>query len=538
MKRVINICVLALAVLFLVIASLKIKYPGINYDELLFVNAVRNFAPDNIYVKLRLAGIPFMLTAYIGALKSYLYFPIFSIFGYSVETIRIPMIFLMSIGIWIFYRSVLHLSNNQYAAFFCAFFLAIDPSVIILTRADQGPIVIELFFKILTLLLLGKFLNSGRIQFIWSIAFVLFLGTFNKLNFIWSVNALLFGSIIYWKEAWQYFKNYSIRQRANFLVALVFTYLPSFSFFIWAKQTFDLSVKNPGITFWLYGFPAHERLWYLIRGMLDFSLPLTFGLSIPNGTFARYGISIFIVSVIVALVLIVNNRKNINKIEKLWLFAMFSFFAISAQLYYTWRAISVWHAINIYPFVIIITVASLFIIHDRLHKLQNIAKILSLFLLLYFVGIRLFIYRRYYINLEKPVSSVHWSNRIYDLIDFVDSTDKNIYLIEWGALTQLRSFAKTPEKIWEPLELRQQAECLEFPVNDYKPELFYQKYLKNSSNNLFISLGDVNKFQSLRQSEFLALVKSKNLKLKTEKVFRDGENISYTVYSIQSDPRD
>ena len=251
MKRVINICVLALAVLFLVIASLKIKYPGINYDELLFVNAVRNFAPDNIYVKLRLAGIPFMLTAYIGALKSYLYFPIFSIFGYSVETIRIPMIFLMSIGIWIFYRSVLHLSNNQYAAFFCAFFLAIDPSVIILTRADQGPIVIELFFKILTLLLLGKFLNSGRIQFIWSIAFVLFLGTFNKLNFIWSVNALLFGSIIYWKEAWQYFKNYSIRQRANFLVALVFTYLPSFSFFIWAKQTFDLSVKNPGITFWL-----------------------------------------------------------------------------------------------------------------------------------------------------------------------------------------------------------------------------------------------------------------------------------------------
>jgi len=538
MKYVLNVAILGLSILFVVVASLKIKYPGINYDELLFVNAVRGFASDDIYIKLRLGGIPFMLTAYIGALKSYLYFPIFSIFGYSVETIRIPMILLMGIGIFIFHKAILKLSNNQFIAFFCAFFLAIDPSIIILTRADQGPIVIELFLKILSIFLLGKFIDSGKIGFIWGIAIVFFLGTFNKLNFIWSVNAILFGTIIYWKDFWQYFKNYSVQQRIHFLTALILTYLPSLSFFLWAKEHFGLSVKNPGVTFWLYGFPAHERLWYLIKGMLDFSLPLSFGLSIPNGSFAQYGTPIFVIITSTTAFLILINRKNINKIEKLWLFAMLSFIAISVQLYYTWRAISVWHAINIYPFIIILSVVSLLIIHDRLLILQLMSKILVTFLLLYFINIRLFIYRRYFINLEKPVSSVHWSNKIYDLTTFVDNTNKNVYLIEWGTLTQLRSFAKKPKKIFEPLELRQRAECMEFPIDDYKPKLFYEKYLKNPTNNLFISLGDVYKYQSLRQTEFLKLIKSKNLKLKTEKVFNEGENISYTVYSIQPNLND
>ena len=534
MNRNLSILVLLAIIIYVSISAINIKFPGINSDELLFVNAVRKFANDDIFVKMRIANVPFMLTTYIGALKSYLYFPIFAVFGYSVESIRFPMIILMAFGIWLFYKATFKLTQNNYVAVFSAILLAFDPSILVLVRTDQGPVAIELFLKITAILLFSNYLNTGRISNIWFLGIVLFLGTFNKLNFIWSVNAILFGTLVYWKEVFGYFKKYEISQKANFLIALLFTYLPSVSFFLWAKIYFDINVKNPGVTFWIYGMPAHERLWYLIRGMLNFEHPFSFGMYIPVGSLAVYGVYLTVILIVIAAFLVVIHYKKMEKVEKFWLFSMFSFFAISVQLYLTWRAISVWHSINIFPFVISLTVSSLAIIYKHFLslKLKSVLRIALVLITSYFIGIRLMLDRRYVINLGKPVRSVHWSNQIYDLSKYVNNTTKNFILLDWGTLTQLKGFSDHPDTIIEPYELRQQSECLEFAIDDYRPAIFYEKYLKNPDNNLFISMGDVYQFPSIRQQEFLKLLKAKSLSIDVQKVFQEDNQVSYTIYRI------
>jgi hypothetical protein len=533
MKRYFDILVIFSCILFVVIACFKIKYPGINSDELLFVNAVRGFGPDSIFVRMRIGNIPFMLNEYIGALKSYLYFPIFAVFGYSVETIRIPMVLLSALSIWIFYQAVILLSNHKTLALLSAILMAFDPATIILTRTDQGPVAIELFLKTLAILFLGKYINSGKIKYLWFLGIAFSLGTFNKLNFIWSVNAILFASIVYWKNVLDYFKTYSIKQKINLVIALLFTYLPSFSLFIWAKEYFNLSVKNPGVTFWLYGFPAHERVWYLVRGMLSFELPLGFGMYIPTGQLAQFSIYLNVILISIAGILVLVNLKKNDSLHKLWLYMFLGFAAISAQLYLTWRAISVWHAINIFPFVICLLITSIFVIYKYINQFKMVLKWSFVFVFIYFIGIRAILIRRYMINLEKPVRSVHWSNKIYDLTDYVNNSNKKIILVDWGTLTQLKSFSSKPQNIIEPLELRQQLECIEFSVHDYNPELFYQKYLKNTENTIFLSMGDIYQFnQSLRQQEFLKLLKKKQLTLKTEKIFKEDSLVSYGAYSV------
>ena len=68
--------------LFLLANGVGLSDPGLQYDELLFVNAaLGDTHPYHGFIYNEALGIPTMLMAYIGALKAWLYAPIFSIFG-------------------------------------------------------------------------------------------------------------------------------------------------------------------------------------------------------------------------------------------------------------------------------------------------------------------------------------------------------------------------------------------------------------------------------------------------------------------------
>jgi hypothetical protein len=66
--------------------------PGLHYDESLFVNAALDgpYAGGG-FVVARFHGVPTMVMPYSGALKSWLYAPLFAVFDGSAALVRLPM---------------------------------------------------------------------------------------------------------------------------------------------------------------------------------------------------------------------------------------------------------------------------------------------------------------------------------------------------------------------------------------------------------------------------------------------------------------
>src|SRR4030095_9718857 len=64
--------------LYLALATYKIHLPGLYYDEMLFVGPAAGERPY-----LKCFGLPLLIFPYIGALKSWIYIPVFAVFGVS-----------------------------------------------------------------------------------------------------------------------------------------------------------------------------------------------------------------------------------------------------------------------------------------------------------------------------------------------------------------------------------------------------------------------------------------------------------------------
>src|SRR2546427_3516213 len=93
------------AFIFIFLAAYRIELPGLYYDELAFVNAAQG-APDNSFIYMRLGPVPLLVFPFIGALKAWIYTPIFRLFGVSALTIRLPVILIAAVTLLIFYRAM------------------------------------------------------------------------------------------------------------------------------------------------------------------------------------------------------------------------------------------------------------------------------------------------------------------------------------------------------------------------------------------------------------------------------------------------
>ena len=84
---------------------------SLSYDESLFINAAISKDPIT-FIDKHWRGFPIMNMDYIGALKSWLYIPIFKIFGVNLLSIRLPMVFLMYFNFYLIYKIALKYFEN------------------------------------------------------------------------------------------------------------------------------------------------------------------------------------------------------------------------------------------------------------------------------------------------------------------------------------------------------------------------------------------------------------------------------------------
>src|SRR5262245_56133012 len=189
----------------------------------------------------RVWDVPLLLMPYIGALKAWLYMPIFGTFGVSPATIRIPAVLLSAATLLLGYGIGRRFLRPPLAIVFLLL-MATDPAFIIQSRLDWGPVVIGLFLKLLALWFLTEVLTRGS-----GLAFAGFLtacalGVFDKLTFSWFANgAIVAGVLVYGRQLPAYARRAPIRTTLA-VMALAGVWYASFeriSFLVRRPVTFE-----------------------------------------------------------------------------------------------------------------------------------------------------------------------------------------------------------------------------------------------------------------------------------------------------------
>lgn len=174
---------------FALTAGRAIDLPGLQYDEILFVNAATGEPTNGHFVRKRILGVPVMLMPYMGALKAYLYYPVFKVFGVSPATIRWPVIILSLVTLGLIY-GVARSSFARLTSALLVLVVAVDPTFIYTTKIDVGPTALMMLLKLAALLFALRTVTSGSPRHLWGMSAACALGIFDKLNFIWFTIAL------------------------------------------------------------------------------------------------------------------------------------------------------------------------------------------------------------------------------------------------------------------------------------------------------------------------------------------------------------
>jgi len=200
--------VLLFGVFAVILASRNISTPGIYYDETLFANAALLGSSDT-FTHWKLFGIPILLMSYIGAIKAWIYIPIFHIFGVDPLTIRLPAILfgVLGGGFLVVASIILY---GRHAGVLSAALIFFDPSLLIHSRLDWGPTALMFLFRGCAIFGIAWWWRFRTPAGFWMTIAACGLGGFDKLNFVWVIMSLCLSfAIAFRNEAQEYLKHYT-----------------------------------------------------------------------------------------------------------------------------------------------------------------------------------------------------------------------------------------------------------------------------------------------------------------------------------------
>ena len=184
---------LAFCLVFVVLGSLWISEVGIQTDEALFSAGI--YPPFGDPVHLFRKPFPLMVMSYVGTLKSYVWWPILSVWKPSPASLRFPAVVLAAITVWLFYL-LLKRTVSVRAAVVGTALLAVDPIFLLTSRWDWGPVVLQHLCLVGGMLAIVRFVQDGRTRWLALGAFVFGLGMWDKTIFLWSLVGLGLAAVV------------------------------------------------------------------------------------------------------------------------------------------------------------------------------------------------------------------------------------------------------------------------------------------------------------------------------------------------------
>jgi hypothetical protein len=178
--------------------------PGLQEDEVFFARAVYHVPSATVFdVQIFHQQIPLMLLSYLGALKSWLYFPILTLLGpSSYLTVRLPALIIGTLTIWVFIW-LLDRTGGRRAAWVGGLLLATDTTFLLTTCFDWGPVALQHLLSLAGLGLVFKFVVEGKRWSLWCGFFCFGLALWDKALFLWLFSGLIVATIVVFpRELW------------------------------------------------------------------------------------------------------------------------------------------------------------------------------------------------------------------------------------------------------------------------------------------------------------------------------------------------
>ena len=189
----------AFIAVFLALATVALDKPGYYYDEVIFVPVslrVLGQCDVDAAVTREIGCLPLMQTlGYVGAVKAWLHAPLFASFGIHVWTVRLPSILLAAAALVLLWLFVRHELGGAWALLLLAL-TATDPVLMSHARLDWGPAMIAAFLRVLSLIALWRWIQTGRTFWLATACIGLLIGFFDKLNFLWVIIALVGAGVL------------------------------------------------------------------------------------------------------------------------------------------------------------------------------------------------------------------------------------------------------------------------------------------------------------------------------------------------------
>jgi hypothetical protein len=523
---------IAAACIFVFLASYRIELPGLYMDELDFVNAAQG-APDNTMIHMRLGSVPLFIMPYLGALKAWIYAPIFGLFGVSALTIRLPAILIAAVTLLIFYQ-LMRAKLGPVWATIGLWIMAVDPANLFPSRLDWGPTVLMHFFQAAILALWFSYRNKPEL---WKIALILIcfgLGFFDKFNFIWLVLAFVIGiSLCYpdsLKNLWISFPRLARRMAVITVLivlgaALYFTLPLLLHFHPPGAHAVGLQVKWNALLTTLSGVAVAHFVFGNSSGMIQFT---PFWLIVTDGYLA-FACLFFPMS---------NEEARENRKEGF--FFLVIGLLIFLQIVITPQAGGPHHYSMIFPLPLLVFAFLAKSLYTQLAT-ENLRRLAAL--LFGAAAVSLLVVNVHntagYLSYFRTNShySPRWSPEIYTLSRYINEHGleaKSVICVDWGLHNQLHALA--------PKELRQR-------MHDYWPmfkslanqnqerQTARLNYVFPEGKTLVLAFAPSKEtFPETRQNFLASLATRPELKSRLVREFWSGGEKIYELYEVVRSP--
>ena len=183
--------ILSLCAGFFLLCLAFIPVLGIQNDEALFASVI--YGPIAREFRLRAFGhdLPLMVMTYLGALKTWAYVLIYGIFPPSIWSLRLPPVVFGALTVGIFAAFLNKAGKCGAAALAGALLLMLDPSFLLMTVYDWGPVAFQHLFLVSGCYLLWKFANNPTpAHYLFWGFFCLGMGLWDKALLSWSLFGL------------------------------------------------------------------------------------------------------------------------------------------------------------------------------------------------------------------------------------------------------------------------------------------------------------------------------------------------------------
>jgi hypothetical protein len=176
---------------------------GLKNDEVLFATPIFHLPAATVFdTPIFHWRLPLMLLTYLGALKSWLYFPILTLLRPSYLTVRLPVLIIGSLTVWLFIW-LLERVGGRTVAWVGGLLLATDTMFLLTTCFDWGPVALQHLLSVAGLALVFKFASEGKPSALFWGFLCFGLALWDKALFLWLSSGLMVATIVVFpRELW------------------------------------------------------------------------------------------------------------------------------------------------------------------------------------------------------------------------------------------------------------------------------------------------------------------------------------------------